>query len=78
MNETRSTAAAKQKVASILANVLAHQWLGNLVTMDWWDSVWLNEAFSTFIADVGVDFVYTFLTILSDKSNRNHVLNLRS
>jgi len=66
VNETRSTAAAKQKVASILANVLAHQWLGNLVTMDWWDSVWLNEAFSTFIADVGVDFVYTFLTILSN------------
>ncbi len=35
--------AAKQYVALVIAHELAHQWFGNLVTMEWWTDLWLNE-----------------------------------
>jgi tricorn protease interacting factor F2/3 len=41
-----------------LAHEIAHQWFGNLVTMRWWDDVWLNESFATFAEVKIVDRVY--------------------
>ena len=37
--------------ASINAHEMAHQWFGDLVTLAWWDDVWLNESFATWMAD---------------------------
>lgn len=34
---------------------LAHQWFGNLVTMDWWNELWLNEGFATWVGWLAVD-----------------------
>ncbi|XP_051137190.1 aminopeptidase M1 [Andrographis paniculata] len=53
-----SAAANKQRVAVVVAHELAHQWFGNLVTMEWWTHLWLNEGFATWVSYLAVDSLF--------------------
>ncbi|HEX2657607.1 MAG TPA: M1 family aminopeptidase [Polyangia bacterium] len=55
--DARASLASHLSVSGIIAHELAHQWFGDLVTMAWWDDLWLNEAFASWMADKVVDEV---------------------
>ncbi|MBI4386272.1 MAG: M1 family metallopeptidase [Elusimicrobia bacterium] len=50
-----SSARARRRVAGVVAHEIVHQWFGNLVTMEWWNDLWLNEAFATWLGYKIVD-----------------------
>ncbi|KAK5997760.1 Alanine/arginine aminopeptidase [Cladobotryum mycophilum] len=57
-DEKTSDSRFKNSVAYVVAHELAHQWFGNLVTMDWWDELWLNEGFATWVGWHAIDHLH--------------------
>lgn len=64
--DENSSVKTRQRVAEVVAHELAHQWFGNLVTMKWWNDLWLNESFATFMGYKVVDAVYPQWKIWQD------------
>jgi aminopeptidase N len=61
----------RKKIASVLAHEMAHQWFGDLVTMQWWDDIWLNEGFATWMANKPLDAAHEDWNVSVDEAEEN-------
>uniref|UniRef100_U3IG19 Aminopeptidase n=1 Tax=Anas platyrhynchos platyrhynchos TaxID=8840 RepID=U3IG19_ANAPP len=59
----KSSASSRLWITMIIAHELAHQWFGNLVTMEWWNDLWLNEGFAKFMEFVSVNITHPELKV---------------
>ena len=62
--ENITSQSAKERIAEVIAHELVHMWFGNLATMKWWDDLWLNESFATYLAYKAVNHFYPEWRIL--------------
>ncbi|EPY73394.1 endoplasmic reticulum aminopeptidase 2 [Camelus ferus] len=64
-----SSTSDKLWITEVIAHELAHQWFGNLVTMEWWNDIWLNEGFATYMELISVNATYPELQFDDDFMN---------
>ena len=58
LDEASGSIESRQYIAMVVAHELSHQWFGNLVTMKWWDDLWLNESFANMMEYRAVDAIH--------------------
>jgi aminopeptidase N len=68
---------SRQYIATVIAHELAHQWFGNLVTMQWWNNLWLNESFATLMEYIAIDAIHPEWDIWLDFSASESIMALR-
>jgi aminopeptidase N len=68
---------SRNYVALVIAHELSHQWFGNLVTMKWWNDLWLNESFATMMEYVAIDNIQPDWDVWSDFNDSETIVSLR-
>ncbi|KAM7449822.1 hypothetical protein ABFA07_002475 [Porites harrisoni] len=58
VKEGETSSSSREGIARLVAHEVAHLWFGDLVTMEWWSDLWLNEGFATYAGTIGVDHIH--------------------
>ncbi len=79
LDERRATEHQRRAFAYVMAHELAHQWFGNLVTMPWWNDIWLNEAFATWMGNKVVGILHPEYRVdLASLASAQHAMKVDS
>jgi len=77
LNDKTAAVGARKRVAAVVAHEMAHQWFGDMVTMQWWNNLWLNEGFASWMENKPVAVWHPEWKISEDvASDQNNTLNL--
>ena len=68
---------SRRFIATVIAHELSHQWFGNLVTMNWWNDLWLNESFANMMEYVAIDALHPEWRIWEDFATNEVTAALR-